>query len=388
MTTLYKTQCPRCQTIYPMPDEKLSQPKARANCGKCHHTFFLNAHLIANEPPPPPAPKAERPKPIINPSPIASTPATPPISAQEAVAKARAKHQADKNGQSISAKSAQTLSKLANEMPEEDGFGDDFDGLDDFLKGDVQVAPLQAATNKNQTVETGEEEAWAAKLLAEEEKKEATKAVMQAISKPSDDMSDVFGAEFDNIRVVSATASLDKKELQKRAEQRISAQSPSQEQLVRHRGIAGQLLWIVSSLAMLGLMIAQYAFFDLDNILKQHKPIEPVIHKACELLKCELPQADLTAFNHSYELQQSKTPTSTDLIGTIDNTSSSEQLYPNLKISVYGQNRFIGEFVAAPSDYLTTQQRLLGKNQGKRYMFTLSDVTPNEIARVNIEPFY
>lgn len=46
MTNRYKTQCPHCHTVYPMPDGKLNKPKARANCGKCGQTFLLNDNLI------------------------------------------------------------------------------------------------------------------------------------------------------------------------------------------------------------------------------------------------------------------------------------------------------------------------------------------------------
>lgn len=411
MTTQYKTQCPRCQTIYPMPDEKLDQPKARANCGKCHHIFFLNSHLIKSDPLPKPKPTPPRPKPTI----VPPTPAvpTPEVSAQEIIAEARAKHQAnlEESGQTISAKSSETLSKLAKgepiappapkfdfdeandifadddepQTPKTEPLQDSFDGLDDFLNGDLDIAPpvVESASNKNPTIEMSEEEKWASELLKEAEKP----TTVSAINRPTDDMSDIFGSAFDDIPTVSATASLDKETLQKKAQARLASQSPSQESLITKRGIVGQFLWFFSCVVMVAMMVGQYLAFHSDAIIKRQSSAKPLLEMGCGLVKCQLPKADLTAFSNHYEIQIAN-DLSANLIGTITNTSGHNQLYPNLKISLMSGNDVIGEFVAGPNDYLVNPQRLLASNQGKRYMFTLKGVSPAEITRVEIKPFY
>lgn len=383
MRTQYKTQCPRCKTIYPMPAEKLDQPKARANCGKCHHTFFLNANILK------PTDESFQPKPVTTevnsgavqtiaqsatptaPAPSTqtaqTTPEVPPavtvptgiISAQQAVANAQ-KQSASELLNKEKAVSEPAPTKTTNATPEMD-----YDGLDEFLKGDVVATPTKQEPVK------AEPDPFAAVPAAPTTKQNTNNA---------------FGSEFAKIPTAAAAKPLDKEQLQRRAEQRLAGNSPSQEKIAKQRSVFGQLMWLVGCIGLLVLMAGQYIIFNADEIAK-HPSQVGILSTLCQSVACNLPKADPNAFSNAYELQAVNADT--NLIGTLKNNSGEDQLYPNLKISVYGGNgQLLGDFVATPKDYLTTEQRLLSANQGKRYMFTLPNVMAGTVGKVNIEPFY
>lgn len=127
MRTPYKTQCPRCKTIYPMLPEKLDNPKARANCGKCHHIFFLNANLVKDDQPFAPKPVTTEVNTTAIQKVAVTTPATP--STSEATLVQSAPQSTPQSAQpiaqptpqpniGISQKSSQTIAKLVKEQPE------------------------------------------------------------------------------------------------------------------------------------------------------------------------------------------------------------------------------------------------------------------------------
>lgn len=402
MRTQYKTQCPRCQTIYPMPNDKLNQPKARANCGKCHHTFFLNSNLIQPD-------ELVIPKPVtteVNVSAIqtATEPESAPsvtvpagiISAQEAVANAQKRAIGTPMPTPEPAPIAPQNNSSAHNI-DITGAAEsiDFDGLDSFLNSDVVVAP-----KVQKTVDAPIDREAAAlidDLLGDNQHKTAAKEPPKPAPEPKktttnsrlkDAMSDIFGTELAKIPTATTnTISAEKKAQQQRTEQRLASQSPSQEKIAKKRGFFGQLMWIVGCLGLLVLMAGQYIIFNTDNIARHPEQAQLVL-SICGNISCNLPNADPNAFSSTYELQNGKN-NATNLIGTITNDSDEDQLYPNLKVSVYGNNsKILGDFVVTPKDYLTTKQRLLSANQGKRYMFTLPDITPNQISQIKIEPFY
>lgn len=498
MRTPYKTQCPRCKTIYPMLPEKLDNPKARANCGKCHHIFFLNANLVKDDQPFAPKPVTTEVNTTAIQKVAVTTPATP--STSEATLAQSAPQSAQPIAQptpqpniGISQKSSQTIAKLVKEQPELNATHTAkqtnpfaaidalihnnleaqanpetvsptptqttmqvatqpvaqsvvqpttqatpsaqntvahtapqsstihntsqtlapqrhinpnanqaipessayFDELDDFMKNDVVIPPPQGkasqATTDSSKESSKDDDAWFDDLLGNN--KRPAGVVVDAINGKSaksakkDEMSDIFGEDFAKIPTISATATLDKKELQRRAEERLAAQSPSQEKLSKERGILGQFMWIIGSIGLLLALAVQYVIFNTDNIAK-HPRQSQLLHSVCQLAACNLPKADPNAFSSVYELQVGKADHTTYLIGTLKNESGEDQLYPNLKISVYNHNGLAGDFVATPKDYLTTEQRLLPANQGRRYMFTLVDILPSEVSKVKIEPFY
>lgn len=429
-----------------MPNDKLDKPKARANCGKCHHTFFLNSNLIKFADVPNDTTKTEDASPQNHtmPSPVtAAVPAnraaaiasnetgTTVADAQKSVqnlaqsatatlgssavsAVSRATNTTNQTAESISAKSSQTIAQLIKEKPElstphvlpktqdnnsttsplveSDKFvrnhtelpvvqtaPDSLDGLDDFLKNNNPTNKIDTPAPKE-----SQSDEWLDELLKDEKK--PAKTLVSALSRSTESPKDSIGGAFDHIPTASSGTVLDKNELQKRAIQRLHAQSPSHEKISKSRGILGHFMWIVGSLILLGLMVAQYIIFNADEIAKRPSQAQ-LIHTICNNLSCNLPKADPNAFSNAYEIQAGNGK-GANLIGTLQNNTGDNQLYPNLKVSVYGHNKFIGDFVVSPENYLTTPQRLLGANQGKRYMFTLIDVNAQDISKVQIEPFY
>lgn len=58
-----------------------------------------------------------------------------------------------------------------------------------------------------------------------------------------------------------------------------------------------------------------------------------------------------------------------------------------MKVSVYGTDALIGEFIAAPQDYLLSTQSQLGATSRKQLLFTIP-VANAQIDKVNAEPIY
>lgn len=78
---------------------------------------------------------------------------------------------------------------------------------------------------------------------------------------------------------------------------------------------------------------------------------------------------------------------SSDVSATLNNQSAKAQLYPNVKVSVYGANDMIGEFIATPADYLLSKQSQLAADSSRNILFTIP-VANRQIREVTISPLY
>lgn len=344
----YKTQCPRCHTIYPMPASKLGDDKARANCGKCQHTFFLNAHLIEDK----------------------STPTNNQPKAAQSQIKPQAKI----------AKDGPADGMIFDKMPIDskvDKAGDiSMDGLDEFMAQTVNTKPL-TASKKNTEQHDDNDEAWLDELI----KSDNSSKIQTVTSRPNDNLSELLGADFNNL-IPEAGFQESPEVIRKKINERIIAHPPTQEQLVTRRSFFSQFLWLLGSLVMIGLLAAQYVFFNANSVAKTDKA--PLINDLCK--NC-LPSIDANAITSSYTLQPGQADFSTDLIGTIRNTSANNQLYPNIKVTVMGHQGLIGDLALSPKDYLDNPDRILGASNETRFMLTL-DAAPEDIQSITIEPFY
>nr|WP_264753493.1 DUF3426 domain-containing protein [Psychrobacter sp. P11G3] len=139
------------------------------------------------------------------------------------------------------------------------------------------------------------------------------------------------------------------------------------------RSIAS-LLWILGCLVLALLLAAQYVIFNLENLVKNPAYAQR-LQSICSVAACSLPSADLSALtisNTFHRSSQIKTAgTFSDIGATLSNGSSQAQLYPNVKISVYGRNELIGEFIADPNDYLLGKQSQLATNTDRQLLFTI-----------------
>nr|WP_267442915.1 DUF3426 domain-containing protein [Psychrobacter sp. 28M-43] len=139
------------------------------------------------------------------------------------------------------------------------------------------------------------------------------------------------------------------------------------------RSIAS-LLWILGCLVLALLLAAQYVIFNLENLVKNPAYAQR-LQSICSVAACSLPSADLSALtinNTFHRSSQIKTAgTFSDIGATLSNGSPQSQLYPNVKISVYGKDEIIGEFIADPNDYLLGKQSQLAANTDRQLLFTI-----------------
>ncbi len=137
-------------------------------------------------------------------------------------------------------------------------------------------------------------------------------------------------------------------------------------------------------------MLAQYVIFNLENLVKNPAHAER-LQAICSVAACSLPSADLTALtitNINHKSSRIKTTgTHSDVSATLNNQSEKAQLYPNVKVSVYGKNDLIGEFIATPADYLLSKQSQLTANSRQQLLFTIP-VGNAQIREVTINPLY
>lgn len=177
--------------------------------------------------------------------------------------------------------------------------------------------------------------------------------------------------------------------LEKMRERSINKTPTSQQEALKKSPLA-LLLWFIGCLLLIALLFAQYAIFNVNDLIKNPTHRNKLI-SACNMLSCSLPAADLESFaiinlRHRPSRVES-TDTDMDILADIQNTSNEAQLYPNLKVTINGENGKLGEFIAAPADYLPVNQEQLSANQKKGFMFTVS-LKDSEVSNVNIEPIY
>ena len=150
------------------------------------------------------------------------------------------------------------------------------------------------------------------------------------------------------------------------------------------------LLWIKGCIILALLLFAQFVIFNLDTIIKN--PVyASKLQAVCSFAACSLPSADISAFtitdmNHRRS-QTNTTGAYSDIKATLNNKNSNTQLLPHLKVSVYSANLLIGEFIAAPNDYVLSSQTQLSGGHSKPFMFTVA-VPNNQISAVTIDPIY
>ncbi|MGE6245856.1 DUF3426 domain-containing protein [Psychrobacter proteolyticus] len=150
------------------------------------------------------------------------------------------------------------------------------------------------------------------------------------------------------------------------------------------------MLWIVGCLVLALLLAAQYVMFNLETLIKNPNNAQH-LQQLCVVAACSLPNADLSALtinNTFHRSSQIKTAgTFSDIGATLSNGSTQAQLYPNVRISVYGRDELIGEFIADPNDYLLGKQSQLAANTDRQLLFTIP-VANAQIRDITMTAFY
>jgi len=404
MTTPIKTQCPHCQACYSVKQTQLNQVNATISCDRCQQSFLVNKHLVVNS------------EVIQKPTPQKNIPAqqkaqTQPISNEQKANTSSNQHKLQNvpnrpTSSTNKKKSSDTLihdDLIYDDMdiddPEEDVQEyDSLDSMDAWLTQASNTSPSVATTEKpkaplsketikssnsstkkpststisassstqdilssaaandiHANVESTDNNSWLQKLLEEQNQDEETPPDDTDLSKLLSDMGvpvkDEEPAADDRLRKTQLPF------------------APTQ----TTRSIAS-LLWILGCLVLALLLAAQYVIFNLENLVKNPAYAQR-LQSICSVAACSLPSADLSALtinNTFYRSSQIKTAgTFSDIGATLSNGSPQAQLYPNVKISVYGKDEIIGEFIADPNDYLLGKQSQLAANTDRQLLFTI-----------------
>ena len=416
MTTPIKTQCPHCHACFKVKQTQLNKVNTTVSCDHCQQSFLVNKHLIVTTDTP-------------NTSPT-QTDITTTFTPDTGVAQpSNTHHKVQKrssNAKSLLSKPA-TKKCSSDQLIHDDLIHDDMDidePADPILEYDsldsmeawltqasnasraastpsnmpskksvknsrssvnptpsapltepsssAQVALSSAAANDiHASVDEAADNAWLEALLKEQNKSAET---------PQDD-TDLSQLLLDmGVSLKDEDGSADARARQAQA----STAPPSENYSV------ASVLWSLGCLVLALLLFAQYVIFNLETLVK-----DPVyaqrLHALCSIAACSLPNADLgaltvTDLNHQPS-QIKVTGAFSDVSATLHNQSTKAQLYPNIKVSVYGTNNLIGEFIAAPNDYLLSKQNQLAADSGRQLLFTIPVANTN-IREVTATPLY
>ena len=238
----------------------------------------------------------------------------------------------------------------------------------------AQIALSSAAANDiHANIDSNADESWLEKLLKEQNQSEDT-------PKDETDLSQLLLSMGVSFKEEDSSNAAHAKKMQ--VQDKFSP-TPAR------RSIAS-LLWVFGCLVLALLLFAQYIIFNLNNLVKNPVYAER-LQKICSIAACSLPSADLAALTMNdikhKPSQIKKANTFSDISVTLNNQSPQTQLYPHVKVSVYGSDALIGEFIAAPDKYLLSMQSQLGAESRRQLLFTIP-VANTQISKVIINPVY
>lgn len=121
--------------------------------------------------------------------------------------------------------------------------------------------------------------------------------------------------------------------------------------------------WGVASVLMVALLVAQYIFFNFDHLAGNAR-YQPIMHKACLMLGCDVPLIDLKKIKMSNVLATRFKPSpldSTIFTATMTNNAEESQPYPNLRFIVIKNKKVLSGRVIHPSEYLKTGYSAQGR---------------------------
>lgn len=437
MTTPIKTQCPHCHAIFNIKKTQLNQKTANVCCEHCQHSFLVNNNLIVTADTEPTADAMGH-----KPQSDASTTANTSIK-QTSTVTPEAKAITKPN---VTSEPEDADILIHDDMAEE-GLIDDqliHDDMDiaDFEEEDLEYGSLDsmdawltraadstptsttnnsdklpkstatkldksahasvnliekpsfanalikepasaaqvvlssaAANDIHASIDDNSDESWLEKLLKEQNENEDGHS-----PRKDTDLSALLASMGVSIKDEDNTQAAGLKRQQAQAK---FSPTPAKRSLA-------SLLWTLGCLVLALLLFAQYVIFNLDNLVKNPTHAER-LQKVCAIAVCSLPSANLAALSTSditHQPSRIKTDnTFSDISITLNNQSTQAQLLPHVKVSVYGTDALIGEFIAAPQDYLLSTQSQLGATSRKQLLFTIP-VANAQIDKVNAEPIY
>lgn len=407
MTTPIKTQCPHCQACFKIQQTQLNKANATVSCQHCQQSFLVNEHLIVTpDVPNTSIAQADTKTPHINGRFDSRTHSATPTKADNKNGSSGSKSSLHKQHKKYSSSDTLIHDDLIHDDMDIDESEDtilEYDSLDSMdawltqasyastaahkpssqsykvndKKSSASIAITEpvvlsstAANNIHASIDNTAENSWLEQLLEEQNKNEGT---------PTDD------TDLSQLLLEMGVPLKDDETLEERVRK-------SQARLVppSSKHSVASLLWTLGCLVLALLLFAQYVIFNLDTLVKN--PVHAQrLQAICSVAACSLPSADLTAFtitdssHNSSRIQN--TATFSDVSVTLSNQSTKAQLYPDIKVSVYGANDLIGTFIATPTDYLLSKQHYLAANSEQKLLFTIPVVNA-QIREVTISPLY
>ena len=116
------------------------------------------------------------------------------------------------------------------------------------------------------------------------------------------------------------------------------------------------LVWSALSLLMVALLAAQYVFFNFDQLAANPR-YQPLMHKACLQLGCDVPLIDIDKIKISKALArhyQADPTGATRFTATMINSAAESQPYPTIRLLVLKDKKLLSGRVLRPSEYLTS----------------------------------
>ena len=430
MTTPIKTQCPHCQACFKIQQTQLNKVNATVSCDQCQQSFLVNKHLILTAD-------------AVSTSAIQKNTTTDTNtladsnrhSAQTADNHNKNRHAAGASKSPLTPPHLKNISSdtlieddlihdgliyddMDSDEPEESVLEyDSLDSMDAWLtqasnmnnSGYTSTADNQPTSNLSK--KTDKNNASSAKVSSDATTENSSSAQMALSSAAANDIHANVDDTADNSWLEKLLKEQNKSEEVRQDDTDLSQllldmgvpikdEASTSEERVRkaqakftptpqRRSIAS-LLWTLGCLVLALLLFAQYVIFNLETLMKNPVHAER-LQSVCAVAACSLPSADLTAFtitNLNHKSSKIKMDgKSSDVSATLNNQSAKAQLYPNIKVSVYGANDMIGEFIATPADYLLSKQSQLAADSSRNILFTIP-VANRQIREVTISPLY
>ncbi|MGP9557559.1 DUF3426 domain-containing protein [Psychrobacter sp. AOP7-A1-24] len=420
MTTPIKTQCPHCQNCYSVKQTQLNQVNATISCDRCQQSFLVNKHLVVNSD-------------VIH-KPALKTSIPNKKSAQNQPIPNAQKANTSSNQykpQNVTNTSTSSLrkKKSSDTLIHDDLIYDDMDidepeeDIQEYDSLDCMSAWLSQPSNTDASITIKEKPKELSSKKANKSSHLSAKKTSTNTTAASPATQDILSSAAANDIHANVDTTDDNSWLQKLLEeQNQPEESPSDDtdlsQLLSDMGVPikeedssaeerlkktplpfaptpttrsiASLLWILGCSVLVLLLAAQYVIFNLENLVKNPVYAQR-LQSICSVAACSLPSADvstLTISNARHRSSQIKTAdTFSDISATLSNESMQSQLYPNIKISVYGRDDLIGEFVADPNDYLLGKQSQLAANTDRQLLFTVP-VSSAQIQEITMTALY
>ena len=403
MTTPIKTQCPHCQACFKLQQTQLNKVNAAVCCDQCQQSFLVNKHLIVTTDTLPNSVDTTTAHPnnindakstIKKQQPSKALPADSLIhdgliyddmdieESDESSLEYDSLESMDAwlNQATDSTHTTSTANKQANKLNKSPLSATQSTSISAAAtattkpSSPAQVALSSAAANNiHANIDNTTDNAWLEDLLKEQN---------------TSDNSIQEDTDLSQLLLSMGVPFRDEDQTHEERVKKMQAQAKFAPAPARHS--VASLLWTLGCLVLALLLFAQYVIFNLETLVKNPAYAER-LQKICTVAACSLPSADLSALTITELTHKSsqikKSGTFSEVSAMLNNQSVQAQLYPDVKVSIYGTDALLGEFIAAPNDYLLSTQNQIAADSRRQLLFTIP-VANTQIREVRINLLY